>query len=315
MTTNDRALDALERDLELAYAATVPDLTFDAALARPAIKPPIAHRMTWRLAGAGALAAGLVAALAFLPDVFGGPEAVNAQELVNRSARATAALSSTGSYHMVYVTRGQGVETITETWQGGDNRYRTMATSTFADGSTTVDGSAVLGDQAWFVTGPAGSPTVAHGPRLMSVRPPETVSMDQLLQSWTENNCYAAELAPSERVIGRPAQVVVVTPTPATCSQPPKGFERVTLWIDAETMITLQMRMEALNPELESYFGVTLFESFEQLPDSAFAFEPPAGANVVSYSDATELKTALGGVLIVPRGSSVTLETAAPITR
>ncbi len=304
MTTTDPRREALEQELEAAFCVDIPALRLEDALARRAA-PVAGHRRAGSVAGAGALAAGLVAAVAFLPGYLGGAETVSAQELVNRSAAASALRVTETNYHMVTVHRSAGNESVTESWYGGPDRNRNESRSTFATGETSFSGTAILGDEYWMYNDDDGPLRVAHGPRLFELGVPRTPSLADHIQAWTDDNCFSAEVTGEEQVAGRTAHVVTILATPETCPYEPKPLKKATLWIDAENDMALKMQHEGDRPEDNSSFELRLFETFESLPDSAFVYTPPAGTQVIEFTTREELKGAF--IPAVPRGSRVTL--------
>jgi hypothetical protein len=121
----------------------------------------------------------------------------------------------------------------------------------------------------------------------------------------TETRCFSAEVTGREHVNGREAHVVTVLPSPETCPHDPKPLKKATLWIATENDAALKMEYEGDRSGDNSSFELTLFESFEWLPDSTFRFAPPAGSEVIEFTTHAELKSAF--IPIVPRGSTVTL--------
>lgn len=305
MSTNDLHLEALERDLELAFASPVPELRFEDALASRPL-PHRAHRRAWSFAGVGTIAAGLVAAVAFLPGYLGGAEPVSAQELVNRSAAAASVTrQATSNYHMVTVSRLAGFERTTESWYGGPERNRSESRSSSADGDTSLEGTAILGDELWMYNDEGGALRVAHGPRLFDLEIPRTPTLADHIETWTDDKCFTAEITGKERLNGREAHVLTIIPAPETCPYQPKALKKVMLWIDTENDMSLKMLYEGEGAQENSSFELLLFETFQSLPDSAFEYIPPVGTEVVEFTTYSELKNAF--IPIVPRGSTVTL--------
>ena len=49
-------------------------------------------------------------------------------------------------------------------------------------------------------------------------------------------------------------------------------------------------------------------DAFDSLPDSTFDYTPPAEGTIIEVGTPAELKQALAGPIVVPRGSSVVLD-------
>ena len=232
--------------------------------------------------------------------------ASRAKELVDRSAAATSAMSlASTNYYMVTVYRSAGFESVMESWYGGPERNRSESRSTSADGSTSFEGTAILGDELWMYNDQSGELRAAHGPRLFEVELAQTPSLADHIQRWTDDNCFTAKITGKERLNGREAHVLTILPAPATCPYQAKSLKKATLWIDTENDMSLKMLTEGGGAQDNSSFELRLFETFESLPDSAFAYVPPAGVEVIEFTTRAELKAAF--IPIVPRGSKVTI--------
>jgi outer membrane lipoprotein-sorting protein len=301
--------ERLERELEASFAVPVPPLEFDPGAAST-LSAPVHRARAWKFGAVGAVAAAVLAAVVVFPGIgASGPKSANAAELIERSIAATDALAANPSnYHMIAVIRSSETETTVESWVGGQNRYRVESRSR-VNGVTYLDGTAMSAEEMWIYHGPEDAPVIAHGPRLISVLPaPGSVSLAQHLEGWNADGCFKAQLAGTERVAGREAHVISVTPTPETCLHPGKPLKNATIWVDVKTDIALKMVYEGDTGELVSSFEVTLFETFESLPDSAFSYAPHEDAEVIEFTSAADLKQALAPAYIAPRGSHVIIE-------
>jgi hypothetical protein len=70
------------------------------------------------------------------------------------------------------------------------------------------------------------------------------------------------------------------------------------------------MVYESSQPEGGSSFEVTRYETFSQIEDSALAYTPPAGTDILEFNDAAQLKQLLSNIIVymVPQGSRVILD-------
>ena len=309
MTTNE--FERLERDMEAAFAVDVPELAFDV----PQSERPATHRrFAWRAgAVAGIAAAAILGAVLVAPNFGGdGPKVASAEELIQRSIAASDALAvSPTNYHMISVARSLGFETTTETWFGGADRFRVGSVTRQDGGEATVDGTAMVNGEMWLWQGSETNPVVAHGPATISVQPaPRPITVAQHLSGWNDNGCYKAEVTGNERLIGREAHVISVTATPESCPFEPKPLQLATIYVDVETELPLKMVYESSQPEGGSSFEVTRYETFSQIEDSALAYTPPAGTDILEFNDAAQLKQLLSNIIVymVPQGSRVILD-------
>jgi hypothetical protein len=306
VTTNE--FERLERDLEAAFAVETPELAFEVPISE---RPATHRRFAWRTGAVTGIAAAAILGAVLVAPSFGGdgPKVASAEELIQRSIAATAALGeSPENYHMVTVARSSGAENATETWSGGQNRYRTESRSTVDGAGTLVEGTAMVGGEMWVYQSNGDELRVAHGPALFDVRPrPLTFTLDQHMASWTADGCFDAQVTGRELVAGREAHVISVTATPEDCPYQPKPLKRATIWVAVDDNVALKTAYEGDGEDYSSSFEVTRFETFDSLPDSVFAYVAPAGTEVLEFEDETGLKQALSTPLLVPRGSAVTL--------
>jgi hypothetical protein len=168
-----------------------------------------------------------------------------------------------------------------------------------------------------------GPPRVpSHGPSNplrkcvpFSAGGPPAISLDQLLAAWTDTGCFDADVTGRESIAGREAHVVTVTPA-KECPTTRKPLKRATLWIDVENHFPLKSTYEGETSAETSSLEVAVFETFGSLPDSTFEYFPPADGTIIEVSTPGELKQALAGPVVVPRGSHVILDgpTAVEVT-
>ncbi|MGH7480595.1 MAG: LolA family protein, partial [Longimicrobiales bacterium] len=85
---------------------------------------------------------------------------------------------------------------------------------------------------------------------------------------------FRAERHPSERVAGREAYVVTLTP------RRPAGYESLKVWIDARDHLVRRFVIRERSG-LVRRFELRALELNPALPDRLFEFEPPPGATIV----------------------------------
>ncbi len=304
---NTNEFDSLERDLESVFAVPVPALEFHVGADRSIAPRATARRRGWGFAGGATLAAGLVAAVAFLPGFLGGAKPVNAEELLARSAEASADLqSSTTPYHMRAKFAGNGApDFIGETWSFGTQGNRSEA--------RTLDGELMYGQVAtpsdyWMFANIDGSLRVAHvdgtTDRLQDFMA-GAGSLDSIVQNLVVDGCQAASVAGSATVAGRDAYVVEVNPTPSSCAKP-SGNGTVakevgwatkiggyTVWIDKETSIQLQFESRDENGAVTKQWFAEAFETGSSVDTAALDYAVPAGATVIETENYSDAKSAL----------------------
>ena len=305
--TDTNEFEGIERDLTSVFAVAVPEMKFKAD-AEPSLAPRAnSRRRGWGFAGGAALAAGLVTAVAFLPGFLGGAKPVNAEELLARSAEASADLqSSTTPYHMRARFAGNGgPDFIGETWSFGTQGNRSEA--------RTLDGELLYGQVAtprdyWMFANIDGALRVAHVPgttdRLQDFMA-GAGSLDAIVQSLVVDGCQAASVAGSATVAGRDAYVVEVNPTPSSCAKP-SGSGTVakevgwatklggyTVWIDKETNIQLQFESHDENGVVTKQYIAEAFETGSSVDTTALDYAVPAGATVIETENYSDAKSAL----------------------
>lgn len=307
-STNE--FEGLEQDLVASMALPVPAMTFEA----PGPAKGRSLRRHGRTLGFGLAiaAATLLGAFLVLPNVGGGgTETANAKELLQRSVTASVGANAVNVTHLVTVTRTEDAEMTTESWVGGPNRYRVESRTQTTDGREFVEGSSMFDDEMWVYVGQANVLTVAHGPSIYRVEPPTNdLPVEERLASWTGTGCFDAKVTGTEFVAGRSAHMIEVTPKRATCPSPAKQAQKSTIWIDEETNLPLKMVTEGPSG---STFETLSLDVDSAVPNSIFAYVPPADATVIEFKTEEELKAALApdsghGVAIVPRGSRVIIE-------
>ncbi len=306
--TNTNEFESLERDLESAFAAPIPALQFAAPTATLAPRRLVPHPRRWQLAAAGAVAAGLAAAIAFLPGYLGGATTVNAEELLTRSADASAKLKTASNpYHIRESFQGKGNQPfVTETWSFGAAGNRSETRST--DG-TLLYGQTVTPTDTWLYASVNGQLRVVHigGGEEARLRDFDagTTTLEELIGGMVIEGCQEALSRGSAQVAGRDTYVIEVVPTPSTCTPDPAQPDKqklaaaademgsYTVWIDKET--TIQLKVEARDPAgavSKAYMALS-FETGGIVDRAVLAFTPPAGAQVVEAKDYSEAKSAL----------------------
>jgi outer membrane lipoprotein-sorting protein len=305
----DEAFDEMvESDLKALYAAEVPNLRFapqrtvDAAGRWPRIL-----RGHWRpaVAGIGVVAA---VAVALTATALRGGEThpVSAAEVFERasaSAQGTALTDGTLSYHMISTAGklGMGKEFSTETWYGGQGRYRIEDTS--PDGF--LFGQVVNGEDVWIYRTLDGITRAAHGP---SAGLGKGFNGEFLAgqQSFADvlaqygGSCQAPEQIGEDTFLARSLYVIQVTADPDLCGSDEENVKTRTipgsslmLWVDQETFLTLKTEHREPDGTVVFSQAATEFTVSPQTPDSIFTYEPPEGTTVVEVTDLGEAKQAI----------------------
>lgn len=306
--TGTNEFESLERELEAVFAAPVPALNF-----APSLRPSTARfgrRRSWQAAGIGAVAAALLSVVAFLPGYFGGATTVSAEELLSRSADASAKLKTSSSpYHIRESFEGKGNQPfVTETWSFGAAGNRSETRS--PDGALLY-GQTVTPADTWLYATVEGQLRVVHigGGEEARLRDFDagSTSLEELLGGMVIQGCQEAVSRGSARIAGRDAYVIEVVPTPATCTADPKRPElqklagaaedlgSFTVWIDKAT--TLQLKVEARDPAgvVTRSFQALSFESGASVDASVLSFVPPAGAVLLEAANYSDAKSSLYG--------------------
>jgi hypothetical protein len=307
--SSEPADERLERDLEAAFAVPVPPLAAP-RLDRAAPghdRRSSSHPRRLRVGLAiGGVAVALAASTVALPLVGGaGTSSVNAQELVDRSSKASASLAAAGSaYHLVTQAHVRGVQSRTETWFGSRGA-RTESTQIIGGSGETwglVDNDA----GGWLYRVRGGETLAVRVTDSQSEAPivvPE--SLAGTLAAYTAPGCQSAKVTGETTILGRAAWVVAVTRTPETCSKAaaPRPGDRqviagrtdlgdVTLAIDKATEVTLNLRMLDDTGAVSYEYEVVAFETGEAAAASGLPYVPPAGATVVDAPDFGSAKLA-----------------------
>jgi outer membrane lipoprotein-sorting protein len=300
--------EIIESDLTALYAAEVPnlhfspDLTVDAASRWPRVL-----RGRWRpaLAGVGVVVA-VAVALAATALRGGETQSVSAEEVFERasaSAQNGAPIDGTLSYHMVSTAGklGTDAEFTTETWYGGEGRYRSENSS--PDGS--IFGQVVNGDDVWMHQTFDGVTRAAHGPAATLGKgfAGESLAGQQNLPevlAQYSGSCQLAEQTGEDTFAGRSVYVIVLTTDLAQCESDQDGIKArvlegssLNLWVDKETFLTLQT--EHREPDGRASFrqAATEFTVSPNMPESVFTYEAPEGTTVVEVADLGEAKQAI----------------------
>jgi hypothetical protein len=298
--------EPLERDLRAAFAAPVPALHFNPT---PARRAAILARRSVRLGlGVSLLTAALVVGIVSLPLFgVGGTPTVNAQDLVVRSTRTSASMTSVApAYHMVSVVElGKAGAGRTETWFDGTASSRTESTSTEAGVDSTF-GMAFAGDELWLYQTRAGQTVVAH---LAHSGRNDGLAASQGLwplassADYTIPGCQSASITGDTTVAGRSAYVVEVRPTPATCVADPAHPDTLkvaghaadlgtaTFAIDKATDLTLSLVQRDRAGGVTYSFQVQSFETGPAAAGAGLPYLPPTGARLVEVADYSSAKS------------------------
>ena len=302
----------IESDLSALYATHVPNMPFDAWRSVEAgSRWPHLLRGRWRPALVGVGVAAAVAVAMIATTLRGGEtQSVSAQEVFERasaSAQNGAPADGTPNYHMVSTAGkvGTGAESTaeftTETWYGGERRYRSESSSP----GGSLFGQVVNGDDVWIYQTFDGVTRAAHGPATTLGKgfAGESLAGQQSLAevlAQYSGSCQSADQTGEDTFAGRSVYVVVLTTDLAQCESDQDGIKArvlegssLNLWVDKETFITLQT--EHRGPDGTVSFRQTAMEFTVSPvpPDSVFTYEPPDGTTVVEVSDLGEAKQAI----------------------
>jgi len=307
--TNFRDIDAsIEMDMSELYAASVPDLKFDPSrAAKPVIRRQRLVVRFWRPALIAAGSAATLAAVLVAPSFWDGKaDSVSAAEVFERasaSAESGAPADGTPSYHMVSTAGklGTGAEFTTETWYGGERRYRSENSS--PDGS--LFGQVVNGDDVWIYQTFDGVTRAAHGPATTLGKgfAGESLagqqSLGEVLAQYS-GSCQSAERTGEDTFAGRSVYVIVLTTDLAQCDSDQDGIKArvlegssLNLWVDKETFLTLQTEHREPDGTVSFRQSATEFTVSPNTLDSVFSYEPPDGTTVVEVADLGEAKQAI----------------------
>jgi hypothetical protein len=239
-----------------------------------------------------------------VPTIGGaGTPSVNAQELVDRTSKASALLAGPGSaYHLVTVAHVGGHESRTETWFGSEG-VRTESTTTYS-GVTETWGIVDTDADGWLYR--------ARGKETVAVRVVDSTeapiqlaeSLAGTLEGYTVPGCQSARVTGETTVLGRAAWAVEVTRTPETCEKNPArpgsqqviagrtDLGNVILAIDKATEVTLNLRMLDVTGAVSYDYAVVAFEAGETAAASGLPYLPRPGATVIEAPDFASAKQA-----------------------
>jgi outer membrane lipoprotein-sorting protein len=193
----------------------------------------ISRRPILGLAIAALLA--VTAGVAF--SLWGHPEAVSAQEILDRAqATANAAPLAVTSYHlrMTRQVPGKGNDTLTtEVWFAGSTRQRSE--TIVKDGSGAIVGTNGVtfdGAQTWIHQVENGQTRVIHTVGTTWTKPvddpsKQTSLADVLTQYGSDKQCMDARQQGEASVANRPTYVIVVSPKPSDCTRTPDVSRQV----------------------------------------------------------------------------------------
>ena len=304
-STNDLdALEPIERDLQAAFAAPVPALRFEPGLAEDSRRPAILRRRSVRLGLGVALVTGaLVATIVWLPAIGGaGTATVNARELIDRAGHANATMAAVApAYHLTTVVQANGLAARTETWFAGVTGARTETTSPM-DGVEVTSGIATVGGELWLYESTGARTVVAHLAQTDRQVLAETPSLAAVLDSYVIPGCLEATVARETMVVGRPAYVIEVRPTPVACIADPSNPDTIkvaghaeelgsaTVSIDKETDVTLALDQRDASGEVTYSYRVESIETGAAAAGAGLPYVAPVGARVVEVADYSAAK-------------------------
>lgn len=206
---------------------------------------------------------------------------VGAAEIISQARAADQATRQ--SYHLTatYTNAISAESFVVEHWEAADGRMFDQSTRTASDGRVTVQGLIDTGQASWFVITVDGQTTVQYTPQskaaLSSTRPGPP-SLAQWLGAEGNANCSTARREPDTTLAGRSAYLISLSSTGA-CSEVGEPGDRSLVWIDQETYQLLGTANYGPDGTLREQYTVTAIE-YGPVPESLFAYTPPAGATV-----------------------------------
>jgi outer membrane lipoprotein-sorting protein len=201
---------------------------------------------------------------------------VGAAEIISQ---ARAASKDGGlSYHLAATYRNAPANLAWENehWQAADGRLVSASTGINGEANGLID----TGSEAWFYLTEAGQTTVQYIPQskaaIASAR--EAITLEQWLGSDNGQGCSTARREADEVVAGRSAYVISIAST-GTCSEVGEAGDRSLVWLDQETYLLIGTAYYTPDGALREQYTVTAIE-YGPVPESIFAYTPPAGATV-----------------------------------
>jgi len=227
--TNQSNEETLLNDLEALHNMAVPDLRMPDV---PASVTPRRAVLRWRPA---ALAAATIAGLALfaggLSPFGGGPEDVNAETILQKTAgvaNSNALVSGATSYHMV--SRNESfwggserstLDTENEVWYRDAEHQRSESRE--LGKNDVLHGTSQSGNDLWMYASVDGRTKAVHGNvdvlgfRTGAVNEFGADNLSELLALYSGGGCALATLVDEEQVAGRDTYVIEVKPTWDTC--------------------------------------------------------------------------------------------------
>jgi outer membrane lipoprotein-sorting protein len=284
-----------------------------------------------------AAAAVLVALIGVAVVPFWSPaDAVSAETILDRAETAASSGAATVStYHLLMTrTSKEGGTTLSEVWFGGADRQRTIQQTVAPTGATLSRQDVVFnGADTWIEQTENGATRVIHTVGTTWTRPADTPS-DQpdiaaVLRTFGDKTCMAARLEQTRATVAgqetyvitaRPAvlgcgtsqaaAVVQASPGPAE-SQPRirvngqpagsvvEGPNELTVWVDKRSFLPLKMEIRDSHGVVVDQSEVTRVEYNVAISDKTFAYAPPAGVPVATFSggDGADVKRAMASDL------------------
>jgi hypothetical protein len=227
--------------------------------------------------------------------------------------------------------------TRTEIWFADSGHFSNSQTfHGVPGGMPSTFGQAVNGDDAWLYVSDDNGLRVVHGSSdalgmVSGLGPPNGKSLADVLGQYGKDGCQAAREVGGATVAGRSAYVIEVRQTPDSCGLGDGGtmvkhlrdgadLGTMTVWVDRETFLPLKAENRSGDGTLIYGYDVTEIQVGGDIPAAAFAYTPPAGAQVTDVTTAVDAKRALdnalsGGSSGVPEsGTSMTVP-ATPIAQ
>lgn len=265
-----------------------------------------------RLAVAAAALLAVMIGISFVPGLLG-TNAFSAETILDRASTSATSPTAVRTYHIV--TQRSGDQTITsEVWFGGADRQRALERVTAANGAVVRTQDVVFnGAETWVAITENGQTRAVHTIGTTWTKPAEDpaalTSIADLMSRFGQKSCVAVSLESSNGVVaGQATYVVAIAPQKNTCEEVVEevvgtrvlpGREalsqmQVRLWIDKQSFLPLKMEMRDGAGVVRSRSEATSVEYNVAIPESTFAYNPPAGVVVSTFNggEAVDVKKA-----------------------
>ena len=291
------------------------------------------HMRRWTVALIAAAAVLVAAVLVGGLPWDGGPQAVNAETILDRAQSAVASgATAVNTYHLLITRTARDTDTSTsEIWFGGPDRQRTIQHMIGPNGAVVSSQDVVFrGQETWIETTDNGNTRVIHTTGTTWTRPADDPSVNanllDAIQHFGDRSCMATQLEPTEAsVAGQPAYVIGATPKGLDCGpasipgveaspgpagdqpgirvngQPRGGLvlrpAQMTIWVDKRSFLPLRIDARDTAGVVVDRTEATSVEYNVSIADTTFEYAPRAGVAVATFTGGTgaDVKRALAG--------------------